>query len=160
VDKELLYNPAEQGRIMNGAARPDPTVREPPRFAVSADGYARLTLATFYMIRLVHLFSELDPDAAASAASPTGASAATIVGFTEWASETVPALSLGWNWRLVTGNAPPRYERDGEVRSNIMLIDASRLDYGAVGTDALLREAINALDWQRVIADYITRRYA
>jgi hypothetical protein len=160
VDNALLHIRAEHVRIMSAAARPDRTVREPPRLSVSTDGYVRLTLTAFHAVRLLHLFSELDPDAAAFAVSPAGASAATLVGFTEWASETLPALSLGWNWRLAVGNAPARYERDGEVRSNIMFIDANGRDYGTVGTDALLREAIAALDWQCAVSNYISNRYA
>jgi Domain of unknown function (DUF4902) len=146
--------------VVRGAIQRRGTLNEPPRLAVSADGYVRLTLATFHTIRLVHLLSELDPDDVAHSASPTGASAATVVGFTEWVSETFPALSVGWNWCLVTGNTTPRYERVGEVRSNIMLVDANGRDYGAVGTDVLLRDVIDALGWQDQVSHYITQRYA
>jgi hypothetical protein len=145
---------------MRGAIRQRRTVNEPPRLTVSADGYVRLTLATFHTIPLVHLLSELDPDDVAHGASPTGASAATVVGFTEWVSETLHALSVGWSWCLATGNTTPRYERDGEVRSNIMLVDANGRDYGAVGTEVLLREVIDALAWQDKVSHYITQRYA
>lgn len=127
---------------------------------LSEDGYVRLSPAAFASIALAHVLSEIDTDTPGPGAAGAGASVSAIAGITEWASETLPALSLGWNWRLATGRSPPRYERDGEVRSNIMLVDAAQRDFGPLATDALLRVAVDALDWRQVTADYISRRYA
>src|SRR6476661_3927679 len=87
----------------------------------SQDGYLRLTIGGLLATSLRHVFSDLDFETATTQHS-TGASATTVVGFTEWASNTLAAVSLGWDWRLDTSGIRPRYLREGDVRSNIMLI--------------------------------------
>jgi hypothetical protein len=130
------------------------------RPVVSADGYVRLTVAAFSAISLAHLLSELDADIHPPPRSASGACLASIVGYTEWASKGTPALSLGWDWRIVTTAGRVRYQREGEVRSNVMLIDARRRDLGALATEVLLRVAVDALGWERAVDDYISNRYA
>jgi hypothetical protein len=126
---------------------------------VSEDGYVRLTLAAFRAIRLTHLLSELDADISPPRSSASGACLASIVGYTEWASPTRPALSLGWDWRIATCGRV-RYEREGEVRSNVMLIDARRGDLGAMATSVLLCDAVDTWGWEQAVNDYISNRYA
>lgn len=127
---------------------------------VSADGYVRLTLPAFRTIPLSHLLSELDADADLPPSTASGACLASIVGYTEWISQTIPALSVGWDWRLATTAGRVRYEREGEVRSNVMLLDARRRDLGGVATGMLLCVAIDVLDWERAVNNYINNRYA
>jgi Domain of unknown function (DUF4902) len=127
---------------------------------VSEDGYVRLTIAAFRAIRMTHLLSELDADVTLPPSTASGACVASIVGYTEWASQTPPALSLGWDWRIATLGCRVRYERDGEVRSNVMLVDKQRRDLGAPATGALLCDAVDALGWEQAVNDYISNRYA
>jgi hypothetical protein len=133
---------------------------------VSEDGYVRLTVAAFRAIPLTHLLSELDADANLPSRSASGACVASIAGYTEWASHTewtshmAPALSLGWDWRIAICTSRVRYERDGEVRSNVMLVDARRRDLGAMTTGVLLCDAVDGLGWERAVDDYISNRYA
>jgi hypothetical protein len=129
-----------------------------PVLAISADGYLRMTLARFRTIPLVHLLSELEDEAGISATA-AGASAATIFGFTEWVSDTTPALSLGWDWLLETSGRDARYVRQGEVRSNIMLCEPGIGDLGDRATSATLCAAVDALAWQAETHNYITKRY-
>ena len=129
-----------------------------PLLAVSADGYVRISLTRFRTIALRHLLSELDEDEACSAAA-AGACAASILGFTEWVSDTAPALSLGWDWRLDTSGMDARYVREGEVRSNLMLCEPGIGDLGDRATSATLCAAIDALAWQAETYNYITKRY-
>jgi hypothetical protein len=126
---------------------------------VSQDGYLRLTLSAFRAIALRHLFSGLDTDTEAPDHYAAGASAASILGFTEWVSETTPAVSLGWDWRLDTNAGTPRYVRDGEVRSNIMLIEPGLGDLGDLATSATLSAAVDALSWAAETNHYITNNY-
>jgi hypothetical protein len=127
---------------------------------VSPDGYVRLTDTALRAIPLAHLLSELDPDLDLPPSTASGACLASIVGFTEWVSQTTPALSLGWDWRIATIGCRVRYEREGEVRSNVMLVDAQRHDLGALFTGALLRVAVDNLGWERAVDKYISNRYA
>jgi len=124
---------------------------------ICPDGYLRLTLARLRAIPLVHLISGLDTDLG----QPTsvGASASCIAGFTEWGSETRPALSLGWDWQLDSGDGCLRYVRTGEARSNIMLIDDRQRDRGWQPTATLLASAIDELDWQETVFDCVQARY-
>ena len=131
----------------------------PAPLAVSPDGYVRLTESAFRAIPLAHLLSELDADFSLPPSAASGASAASIVGYTEWASQTTPALSLGWDWRLATTAGQVRYEREGEVRSNIMLLDARHRDLGALATGVLLCVAVDVLGWEQAVHHYIITRY-
>ncbi|HEX2788958.1 MAG TPA: DUF4902 domain-containing protein [Steroidobacteraceae bacterium] len=128
--------------------------------AVSPDGYVRLTETALRAIPLAHLLSELDPDLDLPPSTASGACLASIVGYTEWVSQTSPALSLGWDWRIATIGCRVRYQREGEVRSNVMLVDARRQDLGARFTGALLRVAVDNLGWERSVDQYISNRYA
>jgi hypothetical protein len=127
---------------------------------VSADGYVRLTASAFRAIALTHLLSELDADIGLPPSTASGACLASIAGYTEWASQTTPALSLGWDWRIETTAGHVRYEREGGIRSNVMLVDERRRDLGAAATDVLLCIAIDALGWEQAVNHYISNRYA
>lgn len=131
---------------------------QPP--ALSSDGYLRLTLPAFRTMALMHVMSELELEGKHASAGPAGASLASIIGYTEWASRSRPAMSLGWDWRLDTSTGRPRYERIGEVRSNIMLLDSQERDLGGVATETLLCIAVDSLAWQQTVGHYITDRYA
>src|ERR1700692_1775812 len=95
---------------------------------------------------------------------------ASIFGYTEWASQTTPALSLGWDWRIATTAGRVRYEREGEVRSNVMLVDTRPRDLaradtrpralGALATGVLLGVAVDILGWEQAVDHYINNRYA
>ena len=127
---------------------------------VSADGYVRLTVSAFRAIALTHLLSELDADIGLPPSTASGACLASIAGYTEWASQTTPALSLGWDWRIETTAGRVRYQREGGIRSNVMLVDERRRDLGAAATDVLLCIAIDSLGWEQAVNHYISNRYA
>jgi hypothetical protein len=128
--------------------------------AVSRDGYVRLTVSAFRSIALAHLLSELDADIDLPPSTASGACLTSIVGYTEWCSQTTPAISLGWDWRIATSAGEVRYQREGEVRSNVMLLDAQRRDMGALATGVLLCVAVDILQWERAVDQYISNRYA
>src|ERR1700687_5711705 len=131
-----------------------------PPLAVSPDGYVRLTVAALRVIPLTHLLSELDTDINPPPSTASGACFASIVRYTEWASQTSPALSLGWDWRIATSGCRVRYVREGEVRSNVMLVDARRRDLGALATEVLLCVTVDTLGWEQAVEHYIRNRYA
>ena len=127
---------------------------------VSSDGYVRVTAMALRAVPLAHLLSELDADLDLPPSTASGACLASIAGYTEWASHTTPALSLGWDWRIATSGGRVRYERQGEVRSNIMLVNARRQDLGELATLAVLGVAVDDLEWERAVDNYISNRYA
>lgn len=125
---------------------------------LSPDSYVRLTSEQFQVIVLRHMWSGLDPEDPASLHD--GAIQTRITGYTEWVSETVPAITLGWDWQLQELSGCARYLRVGSPRSNIMLIDALWNDLGAVKTSKALRAAIDETDWQVAVHGQITERHA
>lgn len=129
------------------------------QFATSLDGYVRLTLADVLKVRLRHLLSELDFQSMPIRLG-TGASAVSITGFTEWVSDTFPALSFGWDWQLDGSDSRVKYLRSSPIRSNVMLIDEQRRDVGSVATAARLCDALDRLNWQEAVQNNITSRYS
>lgn len=121
------------------------------------DGYIRLSFAELQTVHLIHLISGLDEDSPAELSG--GAILLAITGYTEWVSNTLPALSIGWDWQMDVVRDHVRLRRISEPRSNILLQDASRLDVGTDKTVALLEAFVDALNWQDGAQKHIDTRY-
>lgn len=80
---------------------------------------AELTRATFK-----HLLTRLDEDTLHRRAAC--GSVATISGCTEWLSESVPALTVGWDWVIDHRDSGNKAWRVGPPRTNISLIGHHR----------------------------------
>jgi hypothetical protein len=132
----------------------------PLEITPSDDGYLRLSQAKLRAIPLVHLISGLDMDPAGTLSASVGATLADIAGFTEWASLTTPALSLGWDWLLEAFDRGVRCLRLGEPRSNIMLVDRHSRDMGHMQTAVALSLVVDEMDWHETVTDYVRTRYA
>lgn len=130
-----------------------------PKITLLDDGYVRLHLPTLQGLPLIHLVSELDVENHPSPL-PHGAMLASIYGYTEWVSTTVPVISIGWDWRLDTTRIPPRLVRTVEPRSNLMLRDDQDRDIGPAKTAALLEPVVDALAWRDVVSEVINSRYS
>lgn len=121
------------------------------------DGYVRLTPEELRDIALRHIVSGLDeihPDSVTE-----GARGDHITGFTEWVSATTPAITVGWDWILDAGDDGPVYRRIGALRSNVMLVDQQRCDWGVAKSEAALAERVDGLAWQRQLAAELRKRY-
>jgi hypothetical protein len=125
----------------------------------SGDGYLRLTQVQLRTVPLVHLISGVDAEAADPISGSVGASKSSIAGYTEWASLTSPALSLGWDWLLEGRDSELRYLRVDEPRSNIMLLDIHHRDLGPMQTSVALALFVDELAWEQTVAEYVRRRY-
>ena len=138
-----------------------PAGRLPPlAISMSADGYVRLRPIQICGFQWIHLISGLDEQLNEE---PVGTEAAThspIAGYTEWATMTIPALSLGWDWRLEVPEGSVSYRRIGEPRSNIMLMDRYQRDLGDVQSAAVLVLFIDELPWEQAASHYVRTRYA
>jgi hypothetical protein len=130
-----------------------------PGLAVSADGYIRLTDRALRSRRLVHLQSGLDQDHDELNSKSFGATVTGLAGFTEWASETLPSLSLGWDWILDVQRSGYSYRMVGEPRSNIRLIDGKRRDLAYNDSFRALALVVDGLRWQAVVAASLLHRY-
>ncbi len=128
--------------------------------STSADGYVRMTPVRLRGIAFLHLFSGLDMEPVIEVGGPGGATPAVIAGFTEWASHTMPALSLGWDWAAEVHGKGLRYCRTGEPRSNIMLRNPLGRDFGFEQNGFALGLAVDELPWQDTVAAYVLARYS
>lgn len=120
------------------------------------DGFLRVPLDEVLSTRMIHLISGLD---AASPADSTCGMPATITGYTEWISEGSLGVSIGWDWRMDTQQGRIACIRVGLPRSNVMLVDAARRDYGWVKNLEVLATVVDAMPWSDVTRAAIGSRY-
>jgi len=128
--------------------------------SISPDGYVRMPPVRLRAIAFVHLLSGLDMEPIIDLGNSGGATPAVIAGFTEWASPTSPALSLGWDWAAEVQGKGLRYCRTGEPRSNIMLLNPLGRDFGFEQNSFALGLAVDELPWQDTVAAYVLARYS
>lgn len=124
--------------------------------APSADGYLRMTPVQLRSHGFLHLVSGLDHEVAGGA----GATAALICGYTEWATHTLPALSLGWDWSAEVVGRGLRYRRTGEPRGNILLLGPGGRDFDDERNSLALGLAVDEWAWQETVAAYVQSHYA
>lgn len=112
---------------------------------VSEDGYVRLTEDGFAALQLTHLISCVDVHDGMPVVGAASHSA--ITGFTEWVTEGIPAITLGWDWQLLPGGETPT--RVNDARTNLMLIDnISGADQSQYKTTTFLNCYIDRMEWQ------------
>ena len=129
-----------------------------PIITIAPDGYIRLTFEEFRKISLIHLISGLDEDELVSLQE--GATITEITGYTEWVSDTIPTISIGWDWAIQqTQVRGDYYKRTSEPRSNLMLVDSQQNDLGPAKTVTLIEIVVDEIAWQRIIQIYISTRY-
>ncbi|MDD4914190.1 MAG: DUF4902 domain-containing protein [Methylococcales bacterium] len=142
-------------KSINGPA----VITDPSSLKVASDGYIRLTFEEFRRIDLVHLISGLDEDGheqVLDAAIQTN-----ITGYTEWVSNTMPAISIGWDWTIkITQGFGGVYIRVAEPRGNVMLVDSHGQDFGPGKSATLIETVIDEIAWQNVVKSYINHRYS
>lgn len=126
--------------------------------SVSADGYIRLTDESIFGLAYSHLLSGLDEEVTDFAGE--GAVSSEISGYTEWVSQTVPVITLGWDWFLACTNGEPHLLRVGKPSSNVMAIDCKGQNLGYDATLNLLCSLVDTMDWQSVVIRHIKQRYA
>lgn len=132
---------------MDTHSQPLPVERHAP--SISPDGYIRLRLASLNDLSFVHLYSESDSDFLQELKGQTVP--ARDAGFSEWKSETNPAISLGWSW-FIHSQSERMLLAPEAIRSNVMLIDAYGYDLGPIQTSNLFSTWLNAFEWQGVVS--------
>jgi hypothetical protein len=124
----------------------DPSPEDTLIASLSWDGYVRLTFESFQQAKIVHLYSGMDEDKPASLG--VGASFSAITGYTEWVSNSAPAITIGWDWQLTGGQGMARFIHSGMPGSNLMFVDRNGRDLGTEQTTQLLLNWLNAFSWQ------------
>lgn len=115
---------------------------------LSPDGYIRLPLADFLEFSFLHFYSESDADFLQELRIKT--IPARLAGFTEWKSESNPAISIGWAW-FIREQSDTILLAPDRVRSNLMLRDAQGYDLGPQNTAELLSAWLNIFNWKDTV---------
>lgn len=125
---------------------------------LSPDGLIRLTVDQLLSTPLEHLVSGVDSEPhVIPAACGTQTS---LSGYTEWISTEVPAISIGWDWRLQPVAAGVRWVRVGLPRSNLMLTQDTGADTSWHGNLEILGTVVDALAWREILPQVVAARYA
>ncbi|AFQ50140.1 DUF4902 domain-containing protein [Burkholderia cepacia] len=124
----------------------------------SPDGYVRLSESALAALALDHVASGVDASLLAELRDNT--IDARLAGYTEWqrpASAGVAYLTVGWDWYLerATGTF---VIAGGDVRSNIMAVDATGADLGMFRTAAVLATRLACIDWPAAVASSLLGR--
>lgn len=83
-----------------------------------------------------------------------------ISGYTEWLSDSTPALTMGWDWKMDFVDQRIQLRRVSVPYSNIMMQDANHQDID-YGKSILLQEMfVDGFDWQTAVQKQLSSRYS
>lgn len=119
---------------------------------ISYDGYIRLRLSSLDTLSFVHLISAIDDGLLRELQSQT--LPALRAGYSEWVSDTVPPVSVGWDWFIHRESERIMLAPDG-VRSNVMLIDQSGYDLGSETSTRLFGTWLSSFEWQPMVSEVL-----
>ncbi|HEX6706156.1 MAG TPA: DUF4902 domain-containing protein [Albitalea sp.] len=120
----------------------------------SPDGYIRVSLDELLSLPIIHLMSGIDADEHL----PTEACGrlTTICGYTEWVSETQPAITIGWDWCLAPDAYTGRRRRIGAPRTNVLLTDDSGADKPWPQSLECIGTVVDALPWSELVPECLS----
>lgn len=130
----------------------------PVSLCLSDDGYIRLSKIVLESIQLRHLDSGLYDDSPHITADFD--MACELLGYTEWVTDTQPAISIGWDWTIEHLHNPPKYKMVGLPFSNIIIQDSSFNDLESDVCMNYLVVLVNQMNWTKVVSASITKRYS
>ena len=113
---------------------------------LSVDGYVRITFEAFQKTEISHLFSGIDEDRPSN--NGVGANYSAITGYTEWVSNSSPAITIGWDWTMTRGEANASLVHAGIPGSNLMFLDQHNQDLGPETTRQMLSDWLDIFGWQ------------
>ncbi len=123
---------------------------------VSGDGFVRISYDEFNKMTFNHTHSELVCNISDETSNYTD-----LRGFTEWISNTAPAVSISWDWKFETKINPAQYVLTGMPFSNIMFVnDDKDGDFGTEKSLMILKEYINTLKWQDTFIKFMNSKYS
>ncbi|GAU03866.1 hypothetical protein BSLA_02r1071 [Burkholderia stabilis] len=118
----------------------------------------RLSEGALAVLALDHVTSCLDSSLLAELRD--NAIDARVAGYTEWqrtAGAGAPYVTIGWDWYLerATGTF---VIAGGDVRSNVMAVDATGADIGMFQTAVALAARLARIDWPAAVASALLGR--
>ncbi len=110
----------------------------------SPDGFIRMAFDTLQRTDFSHIISVVEDE-------ERHAAQRVVSGYTEWASEITPRISIGWDWQLSIDGAKASICKAGSPRINVMLIDATEGDLGFWESVNMVDHFIDTLAWEHVV---------
>jgi len=108
------------------------------------DGFIRLQYETLKVTGFSHIISVVEDE-------QTTAAQRILSGYTEWASEVVPRISIGWDWELSISGERASISKASTPRINVMLVDEAEDDLGFMQSVGLVDQFIDSLAWEHVV---------
>jgi hypothetical protein len=122
-----------------------------------SDGFLRLPLDAVLSIQWIHLLSGLD-DINSNGTGLCG-QATSLTGYTEWLSASAPIVTLGWDWAMGTRNGESHCVRTSLPRTNLMLVDGRRHDYGWTINLEAMALVVDTMPWKSETCRAVNQRY-
>ncbi len=110
----------------------------------SSDGFVRMQLDALRDTGFSHIISVIEDEY-------THAAQRIVSGYTEWASEVMPRISIGWDWELSIRGAHASISKASTPRINVMLVDEAESDLGFMQSVGLVDQFIDSLAWEQVV---------
>ena len=118
---------------------------------LSADGFIRVSIDELLSTSIVHFMSGIDMDTDDESRATACGRETTISGYTEWVTKTEPAISIGWDWCLIPGANDTRYQRVGQPRTNVMVINEVGEDMPWTQSLEYLGTVVDALPYAELL---------
>lgn len=110
----------------------------------SPDGFIRMPFETLKDTGFSHIISVVEDE-------QYSACDRIFSGYTEWASEVTPRISIGWDWELSISGERASISKASTPRINVMLIDEAESDLGFMQSVGLVDQFIDSLAWEQVV---------
>jgi hypothetical protein len=115
----------------------------------TSEGLVHLTLEELRSLSIVHHASGVDDDIQTRVGSCGRATH--ISGFTEWMTESIPGITLGWDWCLQVEGQEVLWQRLGMPRTNVWLMDHNSSPPNWASSLEQLARVVDALPWTEVV---------
>lgn len=116
-----------------------------------ADFFVRLTVEHTRRLVWRHARTEIEEPGNDTRGNALDGQASTLGGYSDWVTDTDPPLLISWDWEMrATGEL---VFNPHSIRTNLMLVDAQGRDLGHSRTQALARECLSRLAWDRPLLD-------
>lgn len=112
-----------------------------------------MTFESFLQFEMTHAISGINEDIPPS--SGLGASLYPITGYTEWISDSIPVITIGWDWEMTGYEGAAQLRHIGIPGTNLMFVCKEGNDLGTDKTLQLLKSWLGIFSWQTVTLNTI-----
>ncbi len=115
------------------------------------DFFVRLTAEQTRRLVWRHVRTEIEDSGIEAGGAGLDGQASTLCGYSDWVTDTDPPVLISWDWKMQTTGE--LVLNPHSIRTNLMLVDAQGHDLGHSRSQALARECLARLAWDRPLLD-------